>query len=212
MSPRQSSGGADPVRPQPKRPESEHPERVSTDSWHLDEMSEAKPPAREAPATKGPAKEVPAREPRAGGPAEPPTSGRPLRPLVGAVEQATAPAREDALERVDQGTNGDTDEHLRDAVEAARRAAEDRATAEILALEEDLEAERVKAAKSLEEVQRRLERAEEKAAATPAIEPDTRTDAAEWPRPPRAARPPPPQGRGRPRDGGPRGRADRRAR
>ena len=53
---------------------------------------------------------------------------------------------------------------MKQAVEAARRQAEERATAEILALEEDFERERERAAKTLEEVQRRLEEAEARAA------------------------------------------------
>ena len=61
-------------------------------------------------------------------------------------------------------TNGERDERMKQAVEAARRQAEERATAEILALEEDFERERERAAKTLEEVQRRLEEAEARAA------------------------------------------------
>lgn len=48
--------------------------------------------------------------------------------------------------------------------EAARRQAEERATAEILALEDDLERERERAGRSVEEIQRRLEEAEARAA------------------------------------------------
>ncbi len=61
-------------------------------------------------------------------------------------------------------TNGERDERMKRAVEAARRQAEERATAEILALEEDFERERERAAKTLEEVQRLLEVAEARAA------------------------------------------------
>ncbi len=60
------------------------------------------------------------------------------------------------------------------AVEAVRRAAEERATAQILALEKSLERERRRAARSLAQVQRRLERA----AGTATVS-DTRVDAAE---------------------------------
>jgi DNA uptake protein ComE-like DNA-binding protein len=48
--------------------------------------------------------------------------------------------------------------------EAARRQAEERATAEILALEDDLDRERERAGRSIEEIQRRLEEAEARAA------------------------------------------------
>ena len=93
--------------------------------------------------------------------------------------EATDPDREhleheedDASEQRDTRephTNGERDERMQHAVEAARRAAEERATAEILALEDDLEHERQNAARSLEEVQRRLREAEEKAAATATV-------------------------------------------
>jgi hypothetical protein len=56
------------------------------------------------------------------------------------------------------------DERLERAVDEARRQAEERATAEILALERDLEREREHAARALEEVQRRLDQAEARAA------------------------------------------------
>src|SRR5207248_6850841 len=77
--------------------------------------------------------------------------------------------------------DGERDERLKQAVEAARRQAEERATAEILALEEDLEKERVRSAKSLEEVQRRLEEAEARAADTVTVtDARAREDAADW--------------------------------
>src|SRR5262245_14993073 len=81
----------------------------------------------------------------------------------------------------DGHTNGDTDEHMRQAVGAARRAADERATAEILALEEDLERERAKANAALEEVQKRLEEAEAKATeAAAGSDLDAREEAADW--------------------------------
>ena len=55
------------------------------------------------------------------------------------------------------------DERLERAVDAARRDAELKATAEILALEQNLERERERAARSLEAVQRRLEETESRA-------------------------------------------------
>ena len=61
--------------------------------------------------------------------------------------------------------NRERDPHMKQAIDAARREAEERATAEILALEEDLEKERERAARSLEELQRRLEEAETRSAA-----------------------------------------------
>src|SRR5829696_1813902 len=80
---------------------------------------------------------------------------------------------------VERPANGERDDRMKEAVEAARRQAEERATAEILALEQDLERER--AAKSLEEVQRRLEEAEARAAGSINLT-DTRTreDSADW--------------------------------
>jgi DNA uptake protein ComE-like DNA-binding protein len=70
---------------------------------------------------------------------------------------------------------------MQQAIEAARRQAEERATAEIMALEEDLEREREQAARSLEEVQRRLEEAEARAAGNVRVT-DTRAheQAADW--------------------------------
>src|SRR3954452_6915145 len=89
--------------------------------------------------------------------------------------------QEGALGAEDQPTNGERDERLQQAVEAARRQAEENATAEILALERDLEQERERAAKSLEEVQRRLEEAEARAADNVSVT-DTRGpgDAPDW--------------------------------
>ena len=81
--------------------------------------------------------------------------------MLGAEDPPSPPS---PARRPSTPTNGERDEHLSQAVEAARRQAEERATAEILALEEDLEKERERAAKSLEEVQRRLEEAEARAA------------------------------------------------
>ena len=70
---------------------------------------------------------------------------------------------------------------MKQAVEAARRQAEESATAEILALEEDLERERERAARSLEEVQRRLEEAEARAAGDVTVtDARAREDAADW--------------------------------
>ena len=92
---------------------------------------------------------------------------------------------DDARERRgtrDPHTNGERDERMQHAVEAARRTAEERATAEILALDDDLERERQNAARSLEEVQNRLREAEEKAAATATVTDatGTRGEAADW--------------------------------
>src|SRR3954449_11297176 len=101
------------------------------------------------------------RGPRGGetGPRPQPTPR--IRPVRGADDP---PASESASAAAEPQTNGEPDERLKQAVDAARQQAEERATAEILALEEDLEKERERAAKSLEEVQRRLEQAEARAA------------------------------------------------
>src|SRR3990170_4643166 len=71
-----------------------------------------------------------------------------LKPIQGA-QARTLPegdtGEEIAIRRTsdpDLPPNGERDERMRQAVEAARLAAEERATAEILALEEDLEQER----------------------------------------------------------------------
>lgn len=77
-------------------------------------------------------------------------------------------------------TNGGRDERMQHAVEIARNAAEERATAEILALEDDVERERLNAAKSLDDVQRRLEEAEAKAATVTVTDMSVREEAAEW--------------------------------
>jgi DNA uptake protein ComE-like DNA-binding protein len=77
-------------------------------------------------------------------------------------------------------TGGEHDERMQHAVEIARNVAEDRATAEILALEDDLERGRLNAAKSLEGVQRRLEEAEAKAATVTVTDMSVREEAAEW--------------------------------
>ncbi|HEY7151566.1 MAG TPA: helix-hairpin-helix domain-containing protein [Solirubrobacterales bacterium] len=69
-----------------------------------------------------------------------------------------------------QPANVERDERVKEAVEAARREAEERATAEILALEADFERERERTAKSLEELQRRLEEAEARAAGDVSVE------------------------------------------
>ena len=61
---------------------------------------------------------------------------------------------------------GQRDERLRHAPDTARRQAEGGATAEILALEEELEEERRRATRSLEAVQRRLQEAEARAGAS----------------------------------------------
>ena len=74
-----------------------------------------------------------------------------------------APGEPESGGKAKKPSNGERDERLSEAVEAARRGAEERATAEIFALEEDLERERKKAAKSLREVERRLEEAESRA-------------------------------------------------
>src|SRR5918995_1839802 len=79
-------------------------------------------------------------------------------------ESARQPNPEPPAKNPNDGTTGN--ERLKEAVEAARLAAEQHATAEIMALEEDLERERERAAKSLEEVQRRLHEAEARAAET----------------------------------------------
>ena len=84
-------------------------------------------------------------------------------------------------EQEQRATNGERDQRMQHAVQAARRTAEERATAEILALEDDLERERQSAARSLEEVQRRLQEAEAKAAATATVtDVRAREEAAEW--------------------------------
>ncbi|MGH2957475.1 MAG: hypothetical protein ACRDL6_10825, partial [Solirubrobacterales bacterium] len=78
------------------------------------------------------------------------------------------PARQSPLApgpKADPPANGERGE-MREAVEVARRAAEERATAEIIALEEDLEREREQATKALQEVQAKLERAEARVAET----------------------------------------------
>ena len=74
-----------------------------------------------------------------------------------------APGEPESGGKAKTPSNGERDERPSAAVEAARRGAEERATAEILALEEDLERERKKAANSLREVERRLEEAESRA-------------------------------------------------
>ena len=58
---------------------------------------------------------------------------------------------------------GEQDQNLDRAVDAARREAEQRASAEIMALEQDLDRERENAATALEAVQRRLDDAEARA-------------------------------------------------
>jgi DNA uptake protein ComE-like DNA-binding protein len=65
---------------------------------------------------------------------------------------------------VEPASGGERDDRMGPAIEAARRQAEERATAEILALEEDIEKEREHAVRSLEEIQHRLEEAEARAA------------------------------------------------
>ena len=61
---------------------------------------------------------------------------------------------------------GERDERRRDAPDTARRQAERSASAEILALEGDLEEERRRATRSLEAVQGRLQEAEARAEAS----------------------------------------------
>ncbi|MFN2613167.1 MAG: hypothetical protein ABR536_07350, partial [Solirubrobacterales bacterium] len=68
------------------------------------------------------------------------------------------------------GATGETDERMMTAVEKARLGAEESATAEILALEEDLEHERAQAAAALERLQRELDKTE--AAEPDADQPD----------------------------------------
>lgn len=67
------------------------------------------------------------------------------------------------------GTNGDTGERLELAVEQARGRTGQSATAEILALEGDLERERVQAAVALERVQRQLEEIEAREPSGPEV-------------------------------------------
>lgn len=93
----------------------------------------------------------------------------------GAEAEAEAAEREPGFP-----TNGGRDERMQHAVEIARNAAEERATAEILALEDDVERERLNAAKSLDDVQRRLEEAEAKAATVTVTDMSVREEAAEW--------------------------------
>src|SRR4051812_40498972 len=94
--------------------------------------------------------------------------------------RAVASHPESPLE--EPATNGEGDEEVQDAVEAARQQAEERASAEILALEQDLERERELATRSLEEVQRRLNEAEARAAAGGFTVTDStaREEAADW--------------------------------
>ena len=75
--------------------------------------------------------------------------------------------QEEGAEQARAGTGDEErDESLGTAVEAARREGEESATAEIVALEQDLERERERAADALEQVQRRLEEAEARAEET----------------------------------------------
>ena len=102
-----------------------------------------------------------------------------IRPVLGAEDRPVA--EREAESSAEPGTNGERDERLQHAVETARRQAEERATAEIMALEEDLEREREHAAKSLEEVQRRLEDAEARAADSITVtDLRAREQAADW--------------------------------
>src|SRR4051812_19729891 len=102
-----------------------------------------------------------------------------VRPIRGAEEAAAA--EEAASSAAEPPANGERDERLKQAVDTARRQAEERATAEILALEEDLEKERERSARSLEEVQRRLEEAEARAADNVTVtDAREREDAASW--------------------------------
>src|SRR5215213_8061047 len=125
----------------------------------------------------GPQPDAP-REP-AGAPRRRPARRQPvMRPMIGAEDRPTSPP---AGASAEPRANGERDDRMKEAVETARRQAEDRATAEILALEEDLERERARAAKSLAEVQRRLEEAEARAAGSVNVT-DTRSreDDADW--------------------------------
>src|SRR5215204_7070393 len=69
-------------------------------------------------------------------------------------------------ERQQEGAEETRGERLELAIDAARRRAEEQATAEIHALEQDLERERERAARSLEALERRLEDAEARAQKT----------------------------------------------
>jgi hypothetical protein len=124
----------------------------------LEEAMQGQTGPRQDPAPSEPAPRRPVAEPRR----ERRPAGRPLRPLpalrpvMGAED--SPPAEQQAA--AEPPSNGESDDRMKQAVDAARRQAEERATAEILALEQDLEREREKAAESLAEVQRRLEEAE----------------------------------------------------
>ncbi len=102
----------------------------------------------------------PPRRERPGRRAVPPTPA--IRPVLGA--EGRPASGQSGSTATEPPTGGERDERMEQAVEAARRQGEEHGTAEILALEEDLERERKRAAKSLEEVQRRLEEAEARAA------------------------------------------------
>src|SRR5688500_16277245 len=98
------------------------------------------------------------------------TERPPLKPIRGAQDPTLAEddtGEEIAIRRTadepETAAEAERDERMREAVEAARLAAEERATAEILALEEDLEQERMRSAQALLDLQRKLDEAESRA-------------------------------------------------
>ena len=86
-------------------------------------------------------------------------------PAAGSTPPPAAPVRspvESAPARPDLGTRVEgAEEHVRLAADAARRQAEEQATAEILALEQDLEREQERAAEAIENARRQLDEAHE---------------------------------------------------
>ena len=100
-------------------------------------------------------------------------------PVMGAEDHPAA--GRSTSRAADPPTDGEPEAQVEQAVDAGPRKPEERATAEIHALEEDLDRERERAAKSLDEVQRRLEAAEAHAAGNVTItDVRAREEAADW--------------------------------
>jgi competence ComEA-like helix-hairpin-helix protein len=134
------------------------PEAVREEAAKLDELERAAEELKdEMTRETGPRPDRAARKAQAAPPRPPPRPTPVVRPVLGAEDAPVADEPPSAP--AEQATNGERDEQLKQAVDTARRQAEERATAEIMALEEDLERERERAAKSLEEVQRRVDEA-----------------------------------------------------
>jgi competence ComEA-like helix-hairpin-helix protein len=134
------------------------PEAVREEAAKLDELERAAEELKDAMTREtGLRPDRAARRAQAAPTRRPPRPTPVVRPVLGAEDAPVADEPPSAP--AEQATNGERDEQLKQAVDTARRQAEERATAEIMALEEDLERERERAAKSLEEVQRRVDEA-----------------------------------------------------